>query len=175
MMNPIGAMATWVGALARGGVLLNDTEEEGAHVALGILGEEGLSSLREWFASQTPDVVDRERRGAIHACIWMAQADREIATEEIELLQQVIESSELPPKVCEELEAAIDEPLEPEDIAEELTQPGLRELMLGLTWQLAMIDDSLHDAERSAHEELAEVFEVGDERAAEIRAIAIES
>lgn len=167
--NPIAAMATWVGALARGGMLFSQDEEDGAQLALAVLGEDGLVRLREWFSSQTKDVVERERRGAIHACIWMAQADREVATEEVELLEQVIGHSDLPPKVQEELVAAIDEPLEPEDIAEELTQPGLRELMLGLTWELAVIDNRIRDEERTAHHELAEAFGVSDERADEIK------
>lgn len=167
--NPIAAMATWVGALARGGVLFSQEEEDGAQLALAVLGEEGLVRLRQWFSSQTADVVERERRGAIHACIWMAHADREVATQEVELLEQVIGHSDLPPKVQEELVAAIDEPLEPEDIAEELTQQGLRELVLGLTWELAVIDNRVHDEERSAHHELAEAFKVEDERAEAIR------
>lgn len=167
--NPIAAMATWVGALARGGVLFSQEEEDGAQLALAVLGEEGLVRLRQWFSSQTADVVERERRGAIHACIWMAHADREVATQEVELLEQVIGHSDLPPKVQEELVAAIDEPLEPEDIAEELTQPGLRELVLGLTWELAVIDNRVDDDERTAHHELAEAFGVSDERADAIR------
>lgn len=167
--NPIAAMATWVGALSRGGLLFSQEEEEGAHLALRVLGEDGLVQLREWFETQTADVVQRERRGAIHACVWMVQADREVATEEVELLQQVIQHSELPPKEQEELEAAIEEPLEPEDIAEELTQPGLRELMLALTWELAVIDNRVQDEERTAHHELAEAFGVSDARADAIK------
>lgn len=173
-INPIGAMATWVGALARGGLLLNDDEEEGVMLAHAVLGDERLSDLRRWFAGQTSDIVERERRGAIHACIWMAQADREVAAEEVELLEAVIEQSELPVKVQEELVAAIDEPLEPEDIAEELTQPGLRELVLALTWELAVIDNNVDDNERSAHEELAEAFEVDEARAEAIKAAVVE-
>ena len=167
--NPISAMATWVGALARGGLLIGHEEEEGAMLALSVLGEEGLDQLRRWFASQAADIVARERRGAIHACIWMAHADREVATEEVELLGEIISHSELPPKVQEELQAAIDEPLEPEDIAQELTNPGLRELMLAMTWELAQVDNRLGDDERTAHNELAEAFGVDDERAEAIR------
>ena len=169
MVDAIVAMATWVGALCRGGVLLGSDEEAGAHLALEVLGEDRLVQLREWFASQTRDVLERERRGAIHACIWMVHADREIATEEIELLEEIIERSDLPPKIQEELVAAIDEPLGPEDISEELTQPGLRELMLALSWELALADNRLVESEQTAHEELAEAFEVDEERAAAIR------
>lgn len=144
-------------------------EEEGAQLALDVLGLERLEALRAWFSSQTRDVVERERRGAVHACIWMAQADRELATDEIEFLERVIADSELPPKVQEEMSGALDEPLELEDVAEELTQRGLRELVLGLSWQLAFADGALDDDERTAHEELAEVFGVDEERAEEIR------
>lgn len=168
-INPIAAMATWVGALARGGILLSDAEEEGAELAMSVLGEEGMINLREWFAGQTRDIVERERRGAIHACVWMAHADREVATEEVELLERIIDQSELPPKVQEELTAAIDEPLEAEDIAEELTQQGLRELVLALTLELASADHRVDAEELGAYYELAEAFEVGDERAEEIR------
>ncbi|GAB5545126.1 MAG: TerB family tellurite resistance protein [Sandaracinaceae bacterium] len=168
-MNAIEAMSTWIGALSRGGVLMGYEEEEGAQLALDVLGLERLEALRAWFSSQTRDVVERERRGAVHACIWMAQADRELATDEIEFLERVIADSELPPKVQEEMSGALDEPLELEDVAEELTQRGLRELVLGLSWQLAFADGALDDDERTAHEELAEVFGVDEERAEEIR------
>jgi len=169
MTNPVAAMATWVGALSRGGLLIAHTEEEGAELALTVLGEDGLVDLRVWFSSQTKDVIERERRGAIHACIWMAHADREVATEEVELLESIISGSDLPPKVQEELVAAIDEPLEPEDIAEELTQPGLRELVLTLTAELADSDGRFDEDERSAYLELAEAFLVDEDRAEEIR------
>jgi len=169
-IEPIAAMATWVGALSRGGLLLGHAEEEGAQLAADVLGEAGLIRLREWFAHQAIDVVERERRGAIHACIWMAHADREVAIEEIEVLERVIAQSELPPKVQEELVAAIDEPLEAEDIAEELTQPGLRELVLALTLELALADQRFDASEQAAYDELVEAFDIDGERAEEIRA-----
>jgi len=169
MMDQVAAMATWVGALSRGGILYADSEEEGAELALEILGEDALGDLREWFASQTKDVVERERRGAIHACVWMANADRDLAPEEIEMLEQIIAGSELPPKVQEELVAAIEDPLEPTDIAEELTQPGLRELVLGLAIRLAHADHTIDPAEEQAYEELTEAFSIDEGRAVAIR------
>ena len=93
MSNAVAAMATWIGALSRGGLLIGRAEEEGAELALWLLGEEGLVALREWFASQGEDVVARERRGAIHACIWMAHADRDVAEEEVEMLQSIVAAS----------------------------------------------------------------------------------
>ena len=140
-----------------------------------LLGEAGLVELRQWFSGQTNDVVERERRGAIHACIWMAHADREVATEEVELLERVIAGSDLPPKVQDELIAAIDEPLEAGDIAEELTQPGLRELVLALTLETAFADQRFDPSEQSAYDELALAFDIDDERAEVIRSYVSDS
>lgn len=169
--NPIAAMATWVGALARGGLLIGHTEEEGAMLAHRVLGDDELTRLRTWFAAQPPQVVERERRGAIHACIWMAHADREVAPEEVALLEEVIRHSDLSPEAQAELGKAIQAPLDPAAIAEELTQHGLRELVLALTWELAKIDDRFDDDERAAHHDLAEAFGVSDARAREIEAL----
>ncbi|MCB9594179.1 MAG: DUF533 domain-containing protein [Sandaracinaceae bacterium] len=170
MTNPVAAMATWIGALSRGGLLIGQAEEEGAELALAVLGEDGLVALREWFAARPADVVDRERRGAIHACIWMAHADRDVASEEVEMLQSIIAASDLPPKVQDELLAAIETPLDSSAIADELTQPGLRELVLALTLQLAQSDHRLDPDEQSAFDELAEAFGIDDDRADAIRA-----
>lgn len=170
MTDAVSAMATWVGALSRGGLLLGQAEEEGAELALFVLGEDELVALREWFASQPAEVVDRERRGAIHACIWMAHADRDVAPEEVELLRSIVDASELPGAVQDELIAAIDAPLDAAAIARELTQPGLRELVLALTLTLAQSDHRLDAEEQTAFEELARAFGVSSERAEAIRA-----
>lgn len=167
--NPIEATATWVGALARGGVLMGHEEELGAVLANVVLGPDGLSALRTFFHDATDAVRERERRGAIHACIYLAQADREIVPEEVELLMRIIAHSELSPDAMEHLERAVRVPLSPAEIAEELTQPGLRELMLALSWQLADADATLDDGEREAHRALAEAFGVSDTRLEVIR------
>ena len=169
MTDPVAAMATWVGALSRGGLLLAHAEEEGAELAFAVLGKDGLVQMRRWFAAQPGDVIERERRGAIHACIWMAQADREVATEEIELLESILSGSDLPTKVREELVTAIEEPLEPEDIAEDLTQPGLRQLVLALAAQIAQSDNRFDEQELAAYDELAEAFSIEGDRATQIR------
>jgi tellurite resistance protein len=161
-------MTTWIGALARGGLLIGDEEEEGALLALRVLGEERLSKLREHFASQRAEVVARERRGAIHACIFMAQADRRIAAEEIELLTQIIARSDLGAAAKKELAHAIEEPQSAEWIADEVTEPGLRELILALGWQLANSDGRLDPAEQRAHRALSDAFGVGEARSVEI-------
>jgi tellurite resistance protein len=163
------AMVAWVGALARGGLLMAHEEEVGAELALRVLGEAGLSRLRTSFASQSSHAVARQRRGAIHACIWMAQADREIVPSEIALLESIIAHSDLSANDRDELEAAMIEPQIPERFAEELTAPELRELIVALAWQLAHADGRVDDEERAAIHALCDVFEIADARADEIR------
>ncbi len=175
MTSAAAAMATWVGALARGGILMGRSEELGAELAFRVLGERGLARLREHFAKQSADVVQRERRGAIHACIWMAHADRRIVREEMDLIGRIIAHSDLPNAAQEDLEAAIVEPQDPEWFADEVTQPELRELILALSWELARIDGRLDEDEREAHRTLANVFGVSPERAKELRQIVLES
>jgi tellurite resistance protein len=164
-------MATWVGALARGGLLFGREEEEGAELAVRLLGEDALMALREHFASQPPPVIDRERSGAVRACIYMAQADRELADAEIELLAEIIAHSDLSMVARRELEAAIRQPQDAQTVASELTQPGLRELILALGWMLAKADGRIDEEEQRAHLALAEAFGIGPARVAEIAAL----
>ncbi|MBX3274908.1 MAG: DUF533 domain-containing protein [Sandaracinaceae bacterium] len=168
--NAVAAMVTWVGALCRGGLLMGRAEEEGAELALRLLGEEALVGLREWFAAQPAAITLRERRGAIHACIWIAHADRDVAEEEVAMLQSIVAASDLAPDAQDELLAAIDAPLDAEAIARELTQPGLRELVLALAMALAQSDHRLDPEEQSALDALAGAFGISADRAATLRA-----
>ncbi len=173
MSDATSAMVTWIGALARGGLLMGREEEEGAALALRVLGEESLSRLREAFVSQPAEVVARERRGAIHACIWMAQADREIVDSEVELLRRIIVHADLSRDDADELEAAIVEPQYPDRFAEELTQPELRELIVALAWQLAQADGRVDEEERQALDELCAAFGISGDRSQAIRSAAL--
>ena len=164
----LGPMETWLGALLRG-----DDMDTNTDLAIGVLGVDGLGELRAWFSEQPHSVVTRERIGAIHACIWMAQADRETHTSEIAALQELIAKSDLPWSEQSKLLAALYEPLTPETIAADLRQPQLRELILALAWELAHADGRLEDREQSAHEDLAAAFEVTLERSGEIRAVVL--
>ncbi|MGF1464570.1 MAG: TerB family tellurite resistance protein [Sandaracinaceae bacterium] len=170
MDDGIAAMATWVGALARGGILIGEAEERGARLALAVLGEEKLSELREWFAGQPADTVDRERTAAIRLCVWMAHADRVLADEEAALLRQLIARSELGPDTRGALEAEITEAPELDEPASALTQPGLRELVVALAWQLAKADGHLAEEELRALDQLAEALAVDAERVEELKA-----
>ena len=129
-------MATWIGTLARGGLIREPREEAGIAVAAFVVGEQALSSLRKWVASQPPDIVEREQRAAVEVCIWMAHADRDVAHEEAELLRAMVLSSDLGPVARGELLAEVGEPPGLRDIADRLTHPVLRELMLALSWEL---------------------------------------
>lgn len=173
-MDPIDAMSTWIGALSRGGILMSDLEEQGAEIALAVLGESTLVALRQHFDRAAEEDVARERQGAIHACIWMAHADREIAQEEVERLESMIAQSELPVPAQDELGAAIEEPLSPTDFSDQLTEPGLRQLVLGLAIQLAQADGRIDESEEQAFDELAEALDIPESRAQEIREAVLE-
>lgn len=175
MSHAIAAMSTWVGALARGGLLMGQGEEEGALLALRVLGEEGLSRLREAFAKRPAAEVARERRGAIHACIWMAQADREIVESEVAMLEEIIAHSDLDATERDDLEAAILEPQHPDRFSEELTQPELRELIVALGWQLAGADGRVDDDELEALFVMCDELDVSRDRAEAIRAALAEA
>lgn len=162
-------MATWVGTLSRGGVIREEREEAGVAVAAFVVGEERLRELREWFNEQKPEVRAREQRAAVEVCIWMAHADREVVHEEAELLRAIVLGSELREAERTALFESVAEPPAFSDIAERLTQPTLRELMLALSWELACADGRIDPMEVELHDGLAKRLGVGAERASEIR------
>ena len=163
------AMSTWVGALARGGVVDDEDARAGEAVAAYVVGEAGLEALRAWFAGASADEVIRERRAAVEGCIWMAHADRDIHPEERHLLRQLVAFSGLPADSQDALVEAVHEPPSREGLAQRLTQPVLRELMLALSWELALADGRVDDAEASLYRALAAELSVSEARAAEIR------
>ncbi len=162
-------MSTWIGTLARGGVLRDLHEEAGIAVAALVVGEERLSELRAWMAAQPGDVVEREQRGAIEVCIWMAHADREVDPGEKDLLRRVILASALDQEAREALVRASDEPPSLAGIERRVTHPVLRELLLALSWELASADGTLDGRERDFHLGLARRLGVAEERLEEIR------
>jgi tellurite resistance protein len=164
------AMATWVGTLARGGVLVDSAQEAGVAVAAFVVGEDRLSDLREWMGSQPAEVVNQEQQAAIAACIWMAQADRQLDPAERELLEEIVNRSDLPYETQEALLASLDAPPSPMPAtAHRATHPVLQEMLLALAWELALADGHVDPSERSFHEELAAWMGVPEARAAELR------
>jgi hypothetical protein len=167
------AMATWVGVLARGGILKSPTEEKGVFVAIEVVGEDRLSQLRSWVKRQEPDVREREKRAAVEVCIWMAHADRNLDPQEAALLEQVIRSSELSQEAVDELLLSLKDPPPLKGIAERLTQPVLRELMLALAWELALVDGIVDLREEECHAGLAGDLGIPTIRASAIRAAVV--
>lgn len=165
------AMSTWVGALVRSGVVEDDDPDvvAGEAVAAYVVGEDGLESLRRFFADEPLEVATRERRAAIEVCIWMAHADREIHPEERYLLAKLVGRSGLDDDTQDALVAAVHEPPAIEGIETRLTQPVLRELMLALAWELALADGRVDEAESAFYGELAERLAIDPERAEELR------
>ncbi len=163
-------MATWVGTLARGGVIREEREEAGVAVAAFVVGEDRLGELRAWFSEQSPEVRTREQRAAVEVCIWMAHADREVVHEEADLLRAIVMSCEVDEEEKKALLASVAEPPALSDIAERLTHPALRELMLALSWELACADGRIDPMEAELHAGLSKRLGVDVERAAELRA-----
>lgn len=164
------AMSTWLGTLARGGVLRNTDEEAGVAVAAYVVGEQRLSELRQWMAAQPPDVVTREQTAAIEVIIWMAQADRNLDPAERKMLEDVVTASGLDFEAQEALVGSIDRPEgRLEGIEQRLTHAVLRELLLALSWELALADGRIDASEREFYTELAERLSIEPARAAEIR------
>jgi uncharacterized membrane protein YebE (DUF533 family) len=164
------AMTTWVGALAKGGVVDAGEAAAGEAVAAFVVGEEPLAELRSWLADADEATAARERRAAIEACIHMAHADRTLHPEESHLLSRLVATSGLGEDDQDELVAAVHEPPSIEGIGERLTQPVLRELILALAWELALSDGRVASAEEGFYGELAGRLGVSEDRAEEIRA-----
>ncbi len=163
------AMASWLGALSRGGVVASSHEQAGEAVAAYVVGEESLGELAAWFAAQSPEVATRERRAAIEVCIWMAHADREVDPEETHLLREIIGRSHLDEDTQDDLVMAVHEPPSLASLEKRLTHPILRELLLALSWELATSDGRIDRSERDFYTGLAKRLGVSDVRATEIQ------
>ncbi len=167
------AMASWLGALGKAGLIDGGSADTSTVVAQYVVGEAAIGSLREFLESASPEVRERERRAAIEVCIWMMHADRKIDPEEVALLREIIGSSGLSDDVQDELVQATHEPPSLEGLEERITHPVLRELLLALAWELASIDGTVARAERDFYTGLSKRLGVTAVRAAEIqRAIA---
>jgi hypothetical protein len=162
-------MSTWLGALAKGGLLASDHEEAGHAVAAFVVGDERLEALRAWWEAQPADVVAREKRGAIEICIWMANADRRLDPEEAHMLRAIVLESHLDEDTQDELVASIHDLPSLEGIEDRLTHPVLRELLLALAWELAAADGEIDVRERDFHVGLALRLGIDEARAREIR------
>jgi uncharacterized membrane protein YebE (DUF533 family) len=160
-------IATWVGALTQGGVLLSDAEA-GKKVAALFVGEDVVARLRKHFADAPAALVRRERKAAVETCIWMAAADRVVTKEERTLLLDIVKGSGLPEDDRISLAVGIDDPPPLSDVDKRIESPELRELLLALAWELALADGVLHRHEQAFLDGLIKRFAVAPARAAEI-------
>lgn len=162
-------MSTWVGALARSGIVSGAVENAGVALATYVVGESRVEQLRAWLSSQPPEVVVREKRAAIEVCIWMANADRKLDPEEAYFLRTIIGESGLDDDTVDELVQAVHDMPSLDGIEERLTHVVLRELMLALAWDLATSDGSVDRLEEAFHVGLAKRLGIDSARATELR------
>lgn len=164
------AMATWLGTLARGGVIAEEHAKAGIAVAAYVVGEQRLEELKQWLSSSPPEVQEREQRAAIEVCIWMAHADREVDSEERFMLKQIIEAAELGDETRDEMIHQTQEAPSLARLDRRLTHPVLRELLMALAWELAASDGRIMRAELDFYEGLARKLGIDQDRAIAIRA-----
>ena len=183
MENARLAIATWLGTLARSGVLHSpptsargrqgDVVEAaalgtaGLAVAAYVVGEERLDDLRDWIAGQSTEDTATMQQAAVRTCIWMAHADRHVADEERRMLEAVVAATELDPAMRQALVATMDDP--PALMSLAVPDHGiLRELLLAMCWELAAADGRIASEEQQSYQRLAEHFQVPPMRAAAI-------
>jgi len=169
MENAASAMATWIGTLARTGVVRGADAHAGEAVAAYVVGAERIEELRAWLASQDDATVRRESLAAIEVCIWMASVDREVVEDERTLLREIVQASGLPEEDRNELLRATEDLPSLRSLQKRLTHPVLRELLLALAWELACADGRIVRAESDFYEGLSKKLEVDPKRAEEIR------
>lgn len=163
------AIATWLGTLARAGLVDSEHEAAGQAVAAYVVGEANVDSLREWLEAQDAEVRSREQEAAIEALIHMALVDRELHTDEEQLLLAIIENADLTKAAQKNLVRRIAAPRALEGIGERLTHPVLRELLLAMGWEMALADGRIDPAERRLYDRMAELLGVTQARATELR------
>lgn len=162
------AIASWIGTLSSGGVIRTPDQEAGVTLACFVLGEEPLAALRKWMVSQPQEEIADAQRAAVEVCCWIASADRRLDPAEVELLEQIILSSELPVAAQDELREMIPDPPEPRDVEERLAHPVLREMLIALSWELAEADGRLDARESEFLSDIGRRLGVPEARSAEL-------
>ncbi|MEM1413559.1 MAG: DUF533 domain-containing protein [Myxococcota bacterium] len=164
------AMATWIGTLSSGGFLRDADDEAGIGAAAAFVGEARLAELRRWMVEQPEAEIQREQRMAITVLIAMAHADRVVDPAEVALLEEVIAKSRLDAATQAKLAGSIhDWPALPENLADLLTHPVLRELLLALAWETAVSDGTVDRAEEVFAKVLAMRMSIDADRCNAIR------
>ncbi len=177
MAGKADVVATWVGALTRGGLLFTNTEERGVRMAVVLVGERRLAELREWFLPLSVATRLEIREAAISFCLHFFCADRVCSTEEVAFLEQVFDSCDLPLAERRQYYALLRAALvdvrklpHAETIAEICCHPVLREILLAIGWHIALGDRELSAPEEKLWLRLARLFSIPEQRAHELAA-----
>jgi hypothetical protein len=100
----------------------------------------------------------------------MSQVDHNVAQEEGLLLREGVALSGLSDDVCDELVSLSHGSVDAAGLADRLPDASLRELVLAMTWELALADSRVCNEEISSYSALAEQLLIPADRAQAIRA-----
>jgi tellurite resistance protein len=144
-------------------------------MAVVLVGEERLGSLREWFEPLPPEGRLAIREAAFSFAIHALVADGVCSEAEGTFLEEVFDACAM---TREErgrwhdlVAAAMRERRRlshPETIAEVCDHPVLREILLAVAWHVMGADGSVVDEERATFSRLARLFSIDEPRATEI-------
>ncbi len=175
MTARLDAVATWAGALTRGGLLFSNHEERGVRMAVVLVGEARLADLRAWFESLSEAHRLEIREAVIAFALHMLVADAVCSNEEAAFLEDLFDSCEVLGEARARLRqltflAMTDRRKlpHPETIAETCDHPVLREILLAIGWHVILADQRTHDDELALWERIVGIFSIDDARAKEI-------
>ncbi len=164
------SVARWMGILSTG-LLMGSEAEDAVQRAQKVLGSSQLATLRRWFAALPPEGMRDAKCAVVEACIFIVHADGVVQDAERELVERIVQLSELDENAQEWLIKRIDEKPLLDSVAERLTHPALRELVIAMTWQIVTADGTVEQAEHQAHSDLAQKLDVSADRASVLRTI----
>jgi uncharacterized membrane protein YebE (DUF533 family) len=164
------SVARWMGILSTG-LLMGAEAEQAAVRAQRVLGAGPLAELRRWFAALPDETVRDAKCAVIEACISIVHADGSVGDAERELIERMIQLSDLDPEAEAWLNGKVEAPGTLDEIVPRLTHTGLRELVLVMAWQLALADGHAQQSEHGAYGVLADRLGVAPGRASELRSI----
>jgi uncharacterized tellurite resistance protein B-like protein len=175
-MSPrLDAVATWISALTRGGLLFSQVEERGVRMAVVLVGEAPLASLREWFEPLSAERRLAVREAAFSLAIHALVADGVCSEAEGAFLEEVFDACAMTREERGRWHDLVAEAMRerrklphPETIAEVCDHPVLREILLAVAWHVMGADGAAIDEERATFTRLARIFSVEEPRATQI-------
>lgn len=169
MNDSARAMATWLAGLAKPTLRMGPMEKAGQSMANYVLGQGKLHEIRSWFAFQSDEVQERELAGTLTAIVYMAHADDELHETEREFLEKLIDEAGLSDPTTDELRSQLGTRPSLDGLSARITNTDLREVLLALSWEMAMADERIAPEEQAAYNALAQSLGVPAERAESLR------